>query len=160
VSHSLLGQLGMRRRDFLDTAYDYDPPNLLPHHGLIGMRLGGASASYTVFLDEGPLAGQAKPFEDWWEKIVIDDKKGARLSRKTLVLALSNKDGGAHIDPELDDTYANLKLNNTLGWVSVHNGVETPFENGELFSLRQVAHEVLRTLVPDYPRQSPPNWVA
>lgn len=45
-------------------------------------------------------------FSDWWERSVILDSNDAEFSRKELVLALVNKDGGAHLDRLNEKTHA------------------------------------------------------
>ena len=47
-------------------------------------------------------------FRQWWESVILTDQLGNSFSRRSFVLALANKDGGAHVDPELDDGYAAL----------------------------------------------------
>ncbi len=143
-SHSLLRQLKVQS-GFYDTAHDYDPKNLMTHHGLVGIRISPTGTQFTPHLTpERHITKQ--PFPKWWNKIVIVDKNKSEFSRRQLVLALANQDGGAHVDPELDQSYANLSRHNSVGWV-VGNGItETPLENVELFSVRQIAHETLLTL--------------
>jgi hypothetical protein len=148
VSQCLLGQLGLRQQDFVDTAHPYNPRNLLSHHGLVGMKL-GRETSYVAFLDEPPR--RLVKFSDWWDSnLIIADRRGGSFTRRGLVLALSNKDGGAHVDPQLDQTYANLKLHNSMGWTVGSSGQESPLPDVELHSMRQIAHEVLATLIPNY----------
>lgn len=157
VSHSLLGLLGIRQQEFVDSAYDYNPRNLLSHHGLVGMSICNTGASYVAFLDDSQRINQRLVFSKWWDKLIIVDQAGGKLTRKQLVLAMSNQDGGAHVDPSLDEVYHNLKLNNSLGWIVVrheNSGTEYGLADAELFSVRQIAHEVLRTLDPEYPFQS------
>ena len=63
------------------------------------------------------------------------------------MLAVANKEGGAHIDPKLDQTYANLSRFNSLGWKAVISGVDQDFKNTPVLpSIRQITHEVLKTL--------------
>lgn len=57
---------------------------------------------------------------------------------------IANKDGGAHIDHEIDDSYANLAYNNSLGWIYSDGAQEHPFSNNAAYAtLRQIAQEVL-----------------
>jgi hypothetical protein len=72
------------------------------------------------------------------------------LTRKGLVLTAANQDGGAHVDPALDETYDKLSRKNALGFVPVDNGVARPMEGPERAAIRQIAHEVLKTLRPNY----------
>lgn len=153
-STSLLTLLKKKDMLFYDTALDYDPSNLAPTMALIMMRLGPDGAAYVPPLDDGPPERYLKgkiPFEKWWNKIVLVDTKGNKLTRKDLVLAVSNKDGGAHVDPVLDQAYADLTRFKSLGWVFVSNGVEKDFSTRpELASIRQITHEVLKSLKDEF----------
>lgn len=144
-SKSLLGLLGWKQGfSFLDTAHDYDPKNLVSHHGLVGLRIGEGNGSYYAPLDNLPHRRPSKyiPFSDWWNKVVIADSHRNKFNRRDLILALANKDGGAHVDPDLDQAYADLTRNNSVGWIFSNGKNERPIEKVELFSVRQVAHEV------------------
>ena len=48
------------------------------------------------------ISGYAKavPVEDWWNQLVIVFGSD-RFTRRSIVLAAANKDGGAHVDPQL-----------------------------------------------------------
>jgi hypothetical protein len=148
-SHSLLRLMG--RKDqlaYVNTANAHNPRNLLSHHGLVGFRFGPDGARYFAPLGDGPPS-RNRPratFADWWGEKVIVDNAGGIFTRKDLVLALANKDGGAHVDPKLDATYAALTRNNSLGWVASDANGERPMGDVELHSVRQIAHELLQTL--------------
>lgn len=148
-SKSLLGLLSYKQRmKYFDTANDLDPKNLMSHHGLVGMRIGGGSGSFFAPLGEEMPHRSNKyiKFPDWWNKIVIKDGKKNTFNRRELVLALANKDGGAHIDPELDEDYAELTRNNSVGWV-FSDGVSTsPIQEVELHSVRQIAYELTSSI--------------
>jgi hypothetical protein len=74
----LLGLLGWKvGHSLFNTANDYDPKNLVSHHGLVGLQIGDGNGSYWA-----PLQGlcPTRPnkyvkFPDWWNKIVIVDSK-------------------------------------------------------------------------------------
>jgi hypothetical protein len=157
-STSLLTQLNKKNISFYDTALDYDPANLLSTHGLIGIQYTTGTPSDTGYiapLDDGAppryLKGKV-PFDDWWNKIVIVDKNKNKLTRKDLIISISNKDGGAHIDPELDKPYADLSRGDSLGWKFVINGAEIASATGpELASIRQICHELLKSLKDEFP---------
>jgi hypothetical protein len=151
-SKSLLGQLGRKSESFLDSASPVIPANKSTHSGLVVTSIvPGAGAKYVAFLDNGPSGQTAhRDFDSWWTSTVFVDSKGRELSRKDLVLTVANQDGGAHIDPALDSTYADLSRNNSLGWVYTDGSKSEPMEGPELAALRQICHEVLKTFVPGY----------
>jgi len=151
---SLLAQLNKKNILFYDTAPNYNPKNLMPHVGLASIELGGGgSARYLALLDDVPLDRLNKKvsFHDWWNKIVIVDKARAQFTRRSMILNVADKDGGAHIDPSLDQQYAALSRFNSLEWKVVVGGVESPFKNRpELACIRQITHEVLKSLKDEF----------
>jgi len=154
-STSLLTHLKKKDILFYDTSLDHNPNNLLPTLGLIMMKIGPNGAEYVPPLDDGPPIRYCKgkiPFEKWWNEIVLVDGKGNKLTRSDLVLAVANKDGGTHVDPKLDKAYVDLTRFNSLGWKFVQSGIEKDFATGpELASVRQISHEVLKSLKEEFP---------
>ncbi|URN85161.1 hypothetical protein [Acetobacterium wieringae] len=85
-------------------------------------------------------------FDTWWtHKIFI--ASGISFTRKEFVHYLANQDGGAHIDPQLDEKYCML-TKNSFSFLAKYKGIdkEIPFENLHLAMSRQIAHELLITL--------------
>jgi hypothetical protein len=152
-SKSLLGQLDKKDVLFYDTAHELDPENLVPHTGLVQIALGGKHTGYVAGLDDIPpnRLNRKVPFGSWWNKIVINDKQRNPFTRKEIILYVANQDGGAHIDPSLDEKYVKLSRFNSLGWRKVVRGVDTPFERPDYASIRQITHEVLKTLRDEFP---------
>jgi hypothetical protein len=161
-SKSLLGQLDLKERiRFEDTTIrplDLPPGAIVMHSGITmtRMKIGGASAG----VDFAPLLDNLSPerigppveFSQWWEPAILTDMQGNSFSRKALVLALANEDGGAHVDPELGASYAALVKANSLGRTGAGPGEELrPLLNIALASVRQIAHELLRTLDRELP---------
>ena len=128
----------------LDSALNVNPKNLMSHHGLVGLKIGNSEGSYFAPLGERMPDSPNKYvfFPNWWNKVVIVDSKKSQFSRRELILALANKDGGGHVDAMLDDKYANLSRNNSIGWIFSNGTVDAPMEGVELFSARQIAFEV------------------
>lgn len=148
-SKSLLGLLKIKTdMGYLNTTHPYDPKNLVSYHGLVGLRMQGGEATYWA-----PLAGGAPGrsgkyvfFPDWWNQVVIVDSLKARFTRRDLILALANKDGGAHVDPNLDESYANLTRNNSVGWMTSDGTTQKPMLDIELHSTRQIGYELLTSI--------------
>lgn len=153
-SSSLLKQLDKKNIMFYDTALEYDPKNLISTLGLIMMKHGPDGGEYVPPLNFGPPSRYIKgkvPFDDWWNKIVFVDKNKNIMTRKQLITNVCNKDGGSHIDPNLNKTYADITRNNSLGFNYVLNGVRGDMEDSELASVRQIAYEVLKSLEDEFP---------
>ncbi len=147
-SVSLLKQLNLKGIAFFDTAHDVSPTNLLTHMGLVGMRMDTANgASYAALLGNSPSGeGRPIPFSRWWDKVVFVDNKRSTMTRAQLVLTLANKDGGAHVDPTLDEMYVRLSRENSMGWVAVGPDGEKAMEDVHLVAMRQIAFEVETSL--------------
>lgn len=144
-SKSLLGLLKMKTAmGYLNTTHPYDPKNLLSYHGLVGLRMANAGSSYWAPLGEGApgQSGKYVFFPEWWNQIVIVDSLKEKFTRRELVLALANKDGGAHVDSHLDDSYAELTRNNSVGWMLSDETNHKSMLDVELHSVRQIAFEL------------------
>jgi SEC-C motif-containing protein len=72
-----------------------------------------------------------------------------------LVLGAVNQDGGAHVDPSLDSTYADLTRNNSLRELRFDGISWEKMPNVESATLRQITHEILQTVEPDMPPPIP-----
>ncbi len=157
-SHSLLGQLNLKDTKFLSTCVK--PPKLSDNQqlvggyaGLVGLLIGDAGGYVPNFDSSNDITGYID-FENYWSEIIFNDKLGNSYSRKDIVLAVANQDGGSHVDPELNEKYASLSRSNSLGWVSRdYSDKWIPVKGAELAAIRQITHELLRTLVPDYPKK-------
>jgi hypothetical protein len=154
-SNALLTQLNKMNILFYDSAAPFHPDNLIPSNSLTMNRLsinagGNAEANYIAPLEYlSPARNKDKKvgFNRWWNcNIVIKDNKGNLFPRKKLVLTIADKEGGAHVDPKLDQAYANLTRFNSLAWKVYTKGEIKDMGNPVPPSIRQIAHEVLKTL--------------
>jgi hypothetical protein len=153
---ALLTQLNKMNILFYDSASVFNPRNLATSNCLTVMRatLGekkGSGGDYIAPLDD--LAAvknedRKVSFDRWWRRnIIYRDNSGSLFTRRDLVLNVADKEGGAHVDPELDQAYANLAKFNSLGWKVYVQGEEKDFANSPVLpSIRQIAHEILKTL--------------
>jgi hypothetical protein len=73
---------------------------------------------------------------------------GNVYTRKDLVLLLTEKEGGAHVDPKIDSDYKDLI--NRMGWVQAisdgENEIESRIPDVELHSMRQIAYELVESI--------------
>jgi hypothetical protein len=121
----------------------------MAYGALVQMVMSPSGAKHIPFLDDPLPEGQPSlvPFHEWWSRIIFRNPEGQALSRKDLVLAVANTDGGAHVDPDLDETYAKLR-DESLGWIFAKEATHCRVRPAELAAVRQIAHEVLKTLDP------------
>ena len=156
ASRSLLEQLGLKDTvAFMDTAAHPDPNNLLPSPGLVLMRMvAGVGADWVAPLNDlaPPRLQSALPFVTWWTMPITKvHEPPATWSRKSFVLHITNKEGGAHIDPAApEETIQALEEGNLLGWTySDPLTGDGPMLNGPILpSIRQIGHELEVTIRP------------
>jgi hypothetical protein len=149
-SHALLDQLGRLTINFVDTADPLEPGELLTYSGLTMIVHGGENGGFAAPLDKAD-SRRTRHFEEWWAQPVMKDGQGRLLARKDLVLTAADQDGGGHVDPALDETYADISQRNSLGWVTrAPDGSWKELPGAERAAIRQIAHETLKTLQPGY----------
>jgi len=84
-------------------------------------------------------------FSEWWKQVVISDLKRRTHTRRSLVLAVANKDA-VHYDPELEESYRDLKGKNAVGWERKMAGNALPYPSPIPATIRQIAHEVFQSI--------------
>lgn len=149
---SLLGQLGQKNIQFIDSSFPVIAGNSCAHSGLVMTSMSlSKEANYVAFLDEVPQ-GQMRSidFDFWWTATIFIDVNGNTLSRKDIVLSIADQDGGAHVDSSLNKEYADLSRNNSLGRVFSDGKSSQPIKSPERVAVRQIAHELLKSIIPDY----------
>ena len=109
----------------------------------VGMTFTPKGLRYVANLREPKVTSE---FAKWWGGIVI--KQGAAIySRRDIVLAVAEMDGGAHVDPSLKAQYATLSRVYTDVWsVRVGNNIGTVENGPQLPVVRQCAFELYLTL--------------
>lgn len=88
------------------------------------------------------------PFSDWWNNILIVNSPDVSYTRKQVVLSVANTDGGGHVDPKLDESYASLIDGTKAGWTYYKiTGEKVPFLYGPQTTIvRDAASELELTL--------------
>ncbi len=158
-SHSLLAQLRRRSGEFWELGFPPAPGSVIAHGSLVAIAMmTNGPPRYVAPLDDVPLK-RLVSFEEWWSAPIFEHPDGAMLSRRDLVLATVNQDGGAHVDPALDETYARFARDNAMGWTYPSSAGAQPIHGAAQAAIRQIAHEVLKTLVPGYEKnpEYPPD---
>ncbi len=156
-SKSLLGQLGRRSMQFYDTSVPRHPGTIMTYNGITALNLTSQEATYVAPLDQLPPDSRPRyvSFDQWWSGVIFVDKAGIETTRRDLILAVANKDGGAHVAPVLDEKYANLSRQNSLAWRFAGPRGDVPLEGPEKSAVRQIAHEVLKSFNPAMPNMKP-----
>lgn len=161
-SRALLDQLGLRAGRYIASSPPLNPRNVLTECNLIVMLVGTKGARYLPLVAAGgqPFPLEPITFVEWWNNPVLKDNRGRTFCRRELVLNVADTDGGAHVDPELDEAYMAISRENSLGWV-FSTGVDDSALEGrpELACMRQIAHELLTTIyqyVPEFSQHAQP----
>lgn len=151
-SPSLLTRLGRKDIFFYDECPDYRPELNLPFSGLAVVTIGGPKPRYTPRLGLNPRIQMKKvTFTDWWNKVAVaDPEKKVKLTRAAIVLNVANSVGGP-VESRLNEVYDRLTQVYFNGPV-VEIAGGTPYDAQiEFASVRQVAFEVLKSLVEQLP---------
>ena len=153
---SLLKQLNKKDILFYDSAVPFipDTPKRTCSQSpcLTSIRMSAKDGvSYIAPLDDREMT--KIEFSKWWEEnIILVDTEGNKLFRKDLVLNVANCDGGAHVDSELNNSFVNVSKYNKIGLRAFYKGKEKDFQNRLVSpSIRQISHEVLKTLKDEFP---------
>ncbi len=160
-SRSLLGQLNEKQRLFLDTSYPETPGNITHYGGLIQQVIAPGVTKHMPLLDDEhfPAIPRRVPFDQWWNSPIFRIADGIPLTRSDLVLTMADQDGGAHVDARLKAAYAELSRGDGIGFSRVDHSGTRHIRGEALAAVRQIAHEVIKTLDPSYVKhvQLPPG---
>jgi hypothetical protein len=91
-------------------------------------------------------SGEFVSVANWWEQVVLVTGPKGRITRGQLVLGAANKDGGAHVDPRLDQEYERL-LDGLWTFVQRQGPFETSIQltDHHFIAIRQLVHELLHS---------------
>ncbi len=145
ASKSLLGQLGLTNDPILSFAEPIDGRNLLPDWPLGLIEMSGGGGRYRPILDQGPVPPRPLPLDQWGHEIVYRDPDKYSIDRATIVLVAANQDGGAHVDPEIDDRYSALASDGG-GMMMFGPMGEVTLSDLEKVCIRHIAFELTTSL--------------
>ena len=153
-SRGLVVAKGLGSIRFFDTADDSIPGNYAPTFGLVVMRLGAGWNRYWPRLFQGKTGPVwFRKFDEWWNHPVISIPDQFELTRRDLVLTMADQDGGAHVDPAIEERYYRITRENALGITAGEPASDIP--QIETASIRQIAEEVRRSLTVASPTVDP-----
>jgi len=145
---SLVSQIGATQSRFFDTAARYSETSLNTYSGLMSVQLDFGKTppvmrSLPVLDDNGRKLVR---FSEWWDVLpAIRDTNRAKFTRRQLVCWMANEDGGSHVDTGLSAAYHYLSRGNALGWWMEGSLGQVSLMGAVDASIRQIAHEALRT---------------
>jgi hypothetical protein len=151
---SLLSHLGQKQSWILSTAEFFATPQLM-EVPLVHINIqanpyptGRCACIASPMLDKSARNENVHTKTWWAEEKIIKCGSGSEFSRRDLVLNATDKDGGAHVDKNLDDVYTQILGGAGLSIDIVYKGgqrVSVRFEHLHFASLRQMAYEVLNS---------------
>lgn len=114
--------------------------------GFIGLfpSIGG----FRPYLDDSPRKASI-PWIEWWseEPIMALKKTQECITRKQLVLACANKDGGAHVDEVKPEEYERLSdglsIELLVRFEGKQNMEKVKLRHANIAALRQIGYEIL-----------------
>jgi len=145
-SHSLVrGHLGKQSIQLRSTTMLI--MSAAPHFlGFLGID--ASTGEFRAVLDETKRS-VLLPLAAWWEVepiLMLSKSTGETVTRKQIILAAANKDGGAHVDPAKPTEYERLEAGMGItAMVKTKDGkrLGVIFRNANLAALRQIGHELL-----------------
>ena len=151
-SPSLAVHLGMKNWEILSS-----PPRVLAEYSnFVAIKIELTSATPVRAI---PILGnqfEITPLADWWDRVTAYSFDQRQYTRRNLILAAANKDGGSHVDAKLAPFYEDLASGiRSLGIDGKNleysgaapfdqNQVQYP-QNLHLAIIRQFGHEVCAT---------------
>lgn len=167
---SLLKSLGIKETmKFYNTAYSARDPKILLN--LVGffreykpcLAIKEIPIYVPMFDDTGLVDVPWIDFDDWWESDVIvckDVENDFSLSRKQIILAMAEQDGGVHVDKfeKMDSVYKGI-ITNTANILTHYSpsGDAVAINYLQYALVRQISHEVITSLYNVYDTFKPYN---
>ena len=145
-STSLLKHLGALNIKLSSTVSADQHPGAVMLIGMGRLRMiGGGATTWKAATSPDAIKAQFS-VADWWNQIVYILGK-TRSSRKDLLLAAADKDGGAHVDAKLTKDYETLMTTGQRGFFHYSPTNETnnfqPIMDAHLVYIRQMGFEIL-----------------
>lgn len=143
---SVMNQLGVaNRQKILSTLPQAITHRTILSTGFLGIKGEIGNLSWFAGLDESQGKRQLLTTERWLEEIVLKTP-ALSFDRGKIIRVIADKEGGSHLDPEIDPAYYEFAKNNGLGWVQIDaHGQEINLGDPFPHVLRQMCYEVLKT---------------
>jgi hypothetical protein len=152
VCKALLKQLDMLNGYFYSSTQEYNEKHMSYFHGLAYATMGASESRYIALLDES-IVQRWLPFKQWWSEYVFVENDKFKFTREDIIKFVANKDGGAHVSPDITAAYAELSRRNGLGYTysySHDEKREIVINHPELVAIRQISHEFLKSFTSNY----------
>jgi hypothetical protein len=139
-STSLLTQIGAGTLRILSTVRPI-PPGAIFADGIGLFQMTSEQTNVRPKLGSGSFKGLMGR-DSWWNQVIAVSNR-LEITRRAIVLASTNKDGGAHVDPKLTPEYQELRRGI---WDAVEqDGTAAAISDYQFIFLRQAGYEVLNS---------------
>ena len=146
-STSLLSHLNAKGVLLLSTITGKPDPAMKYFHGM-GMAREHSDGQRELIPSFALPLRSSIPAESWWNETVFILETGEVLTRKSIVLAAANQDGGAHVDLNVNARYRALATDGAAGTYMRDSGagyVSASAIDAHLVALRQMGYELLNS---------------
>lgn len=147
-SHSVLNQLEIQDKiQMISSSHEYSQTNLIPHTGLLTQTVTSNGAFYNP--KRGSDDFHLVTFNQWWdEEIILSNKNKETWTRKSVVLHVADKEGGAHLDQGIPAEFHDVSYKNGLGWKFFKGSKSsgTDLENPIPATLWQIGFEIAMSI--------------
>jgi len=146
-STSLLSHLNSKGILLLSTVTGKPDPAMKHFHGMGMARVDPDGRRELIPSFSLPLRSSI-PADSWWNEIVFVLETGEVLTRKSIVLAAANQDGGAHVDLKVSSGYRALATDGAAGTYTRDTGAGYALvsaSDAHLVALRQMGYELLNS---------------
>lgn len=149
-STCLLTRLGRKGIEFLDSSNMDEDSKTGAFARLVEMIEVESTEVAFPILDDGNST-QHKEFDVWWHETVLVDATGNHYTRANIVNLSSSQKIYESVDESINADYDALKNKNLLGWPGGSDEKDEILRIDNLFpSMRQITHEVIKTIKLDY----------
>ena len=172
-SQSITGQLGIKgSMPFISSTPKPTPtprgvilgPELFPQPRLLQFQMENGGPVRVIPRLENSTT-RSVGFAEWWNEPIYEHGK-ISISRCCLIRTMRDQDGGGHVDPTIEEAYADFKDSIGRGVTTNGGGIVfsldqtqdfttidqegTPIPHGPLASVRQIGWEILKTFELQY----------
>lgn len=143
---SVLATLGLKDKiSYIDESPDYNPAIGLPFSGLAVVTIGKKERKYFPRLGLNPNLSKKADFEKWWTKpVIVDEQRGIRLSRGSILNGTSKSPVGSVNFKLTADYEALTNMKEIVPQQAAES--ENEFVSVMFASTRQIAYELMRSV--------------
>jgi hypothetical protein len=146
-STSLLSHLNAKGVLLLSTVTGKPDPAMKYFHGMGMARQHPDGRRELIPSFSLPLSSSI-PADSWWNETIFVLETGVFLTRKSVVLAAADQDGGAHVDLNVSARYSALATDGAAGTYARDTGSGYAWvsaSDAHLVALRQMGYELLNS---------------